>query len=378
METLDNFETRLFDNAYYIIRNKLDGKCLKLGLTEFDFFCHLLDGNDASTFDRISVENKEILRDKLNQTGFLNAGKTSKKYDLRDIKLFVFCKEGEAEWLFRFLKTFISPLGVILFFLSVIGSVWFLIYYRSLVLNSVAAVNISFTSFFCIIVFNRLGGLAHEFAHSASCYKYTGKTGSVGLKLFYLMPMLYVNTNHMYLIQNKLNKAVVAISGFMCSSIVSAVYAVLYVAFKSDIWLYCFILSFAVNFFNLIPFTKYDGYWLLGAVLGIDNLYDKSIVVFLCFIFRFPEFGKLKMSKIEKTLTSLYGFVCFIFNPVFWGYVVFGSYWYLGNYGIIPALIVPIVLITFLLISNINFCLKYHSIFRSGEYKIVLSNLRHS
>jgi uncharacterized membrane protein len=73
----------------------------------------------------------------------------------------------------------------------------------------------------------------------------------------------------------------------------------------------------------LIPFAKYDGYWILKSITGIDNLYDKSISLVYMLILNIKLYKILKIGILRKSMMTLYGTVIYAFHWILWIYSIY-------------------------------------------------------
>jgi hypothetical protein len=84
-----------------------------------------------------------------------------------------------------------------------------------------------------------------------------------------------------------------------------------------------------VMLFNLLPFIKVDGYWIVSSLLEVPNLRDRALEWFFVWsrsaLTRRPiHVGKLRfrdlleMPPLEQALLGCYGFSCALFGLGMW------------------------------------------------------------
>jgi Zn-dependent protease len=118
--------------------------------------------------------------------------------------------------------------------------------------------------------------MIHEFGHFAVAAHYGVRTRSLGIALFYLQPAAYADVTEAW-IKPKNVRIAVALGGIGFQSIPVAIGAILW-AFTSAplLGLYC-VANLVMILFNLIPFARLDGYFILSHLLQQHNLRQRSI-----------------------------------------------------------------------------------------------------
>lgn len=160
----------------------------------------------------------------------------------------------------------------------------------------------------------------HEFCHGITCKKYTNKVKEMGIMLFYFQPAMYCNVSSVYLIKDKKKKVIIFGAGIFSQLLLSALSVLVYfslarVGYKPSVLIYYSLSNVAVAIYNLIPFIKLDGYWILSTLLGIQNFREKSIDLVLAFILR--KNIKERYERRKGLLLS-YGILAMIFTSSIW------------------------------------------------------------
>ncbi|MBT9459667.1 MAG: hypothetical protein IV097_23830 [Burkholderiaceae bacterium] len=120
-------------------------------------------------------------------------------------------------------------------------------------------------------------GLLHELGHAAACRRHTGSVGAIGFGIFMTTPVLYCDVSDIHLLPRRA-KAMVGLAG-------------------GDIGVMkVFWLSLVAIAFNLVPFYRNDGFWVLNDLAGTDDLLKQSLAA--C------EAGRAKVGQWASGCTS--------------------------------------------------------------------------
>lgn len=160
------------------------------------------------------------------------------------------------------------PFYLTLFILAIINVVFFgYSKVNTLTLNENV---ILYIILFCILI-------GHEIGHSISAKKFDINVAEIGLGIYYIIPVLYVNLNEIWKLDRK-KRIIINFSG---------------IYFQFFIGLFIIIFSFIINDFknvlinlfnfnlmiiilNFNPFFKFDGYWIVSDLLNEKNLEKTS------------------------------------------------------------------------------------------------------
>ena len=122
--------------------------------------------------------------------------------------------------------------------------------------------------------------ILHESAHALTCKHFGRKVRSIGLVLYYGCPTFFTDVTDSWMLSRNKRMAV-AVAGVAANALVGGVCGVLIYFTDSDLLCRFFLVGAVVNilavFFNLIPFLKLDGYYILSDYLDMPNLREKSI-----------------------------------------------------------------------------------------------------
>ena len=308
-----------------IVDNQKNNKYIRLGTREAAYLLELLERSDdeiTNTGEPLTDEQKEILRQNYEKWGFLGSVEEKKKFDPSNIVLFSFKTDGPIKKVLNVTKHLISPIGFTMMLLSFVYIFYVIMYRGEALLDGFDRLDLSVSSFVTVYFINFFMSVTHELSHASACYKYSGHCGKIGIKLFYLMPAYFCDVSSIYLVSGRKKTVVTAASGVISNHIVGAITLFLYVllydmGIYSNTLLLFFLFNLTTILMNLIPFAKFDGYWIIKSLSGIDNLYDKSISAFLKFI----SFRRNK-NTATKPMMMFYGFFLFVFH---WGLWIYGT-----------------------------------------------------
>lgn len=120
--------------------------------------------------------------------------------------------------------------------------------------------------------------LLHEFSHAIVCKRYGGRVREGGAALILLMPIAYVDVSSGWKFDSKWKRLHVTIAGVL-SEFSAAALALLVWQAVDSVSLRSFLVDFVMLasigslLFNLNPLLKFDGYFALSDLSGVDNLY---------------------------------------------------------------------------------------------------------
>jgi putative peptide zinc metalloprotease protein len=223
----------------------------------------------------------------------------------------------------------------------------------------------------------------HEFAHGLTNKHFGGVIYEMGFMFYYFRPAVYCNVTDSYRF-SKWRRIAVAGAGIYFQLFVTSLALIAWQISGYSLGLVGRLLvSFAVinminNIINLIPLIKLDGYWMLTALIDIDNLRQKSFDFLNSLVFnRFLGTAKsnymLKQSnRKEKIIYTIYGITAIIFTFLIVIIVLirFGTYLVLrfGRLGFIVFLVMMITISLRALVSILKFV---GGVFRGGLKSIL-------
>lgn len=156
----------------------------------------------------------------------------------------------------------------------------------------------------------------HETSHAILCKIETGHVGECGCMLYFLIPTFYTDVTIIRTVEYKKKKKVI-LAGVYSQLLLNAILSILLLLVDSNnssiynAFEYIFITNLILIIANLIPFLKFDGYWLLSSYLNRDQLYEKSISL----VFK----GRKNQVEIGTKVMWAYGIVLIFFYITAWG-----------------------------------------------------------
>ncbi len=122
---------------------------------------------------------------------------------------------------------------------------------------------------------------AHEFAHGLTCKRFGGEVHDLGFLLIYFTPSFYTNVSDAWLFPEKAKRLWVGFAGPYFELFLWALATLTWRVTDVDtrinyVALLVMTLSGIKTLFNLNPFIKLDGYYLLSDYLELPNLRKRS------------------------------------------------------------------------------------------------------
>ncbi len=373
----------------FLVKNTNSGRFIRLGARETNYLLQTLNASEeASALQLEEVEDlpenlKGQLFTKFEEWDFLNDNsqelkRKDKFSDPSKIKLIRFNVEKLINFIYPFYSKLFSRGGLLLLALLFLADVSIIGYFLLSAAEATTS-NISFKfdmkDIILTVILYLLSTAAHEMGHAVVCKKYGGKVKSMGILLFYFFPCFYCDVTDIYGIQKRKHRARVALAGVFTNMILGLF--TLLVAFLLMFYniiplpLYYFSISCLwVSFYNLIPFVKLDGYWLLSATLGVTNLMDKGFLAAYTTIFDRKNIVQMHMTAVKRRLVALYGVIAFLFKPLFWSYNLFllSNYFEFRSEVVFIVMILGVCLILLDLSKNIR---RYYKMVKYDYYRLL-------
>lgn len=130
-----------------------------------------------------------------------------------------------------------------------------------------------------LFVFLIVSVSVHEFAHGAVLTYFGGQVRRMGIMLFYLSPAFFCDVTDAWKLQQKNQRALVALAGVNATFGIAGLATIAYTLIgQGQDWLA--LASLALYFgsvLNLVPFIKLDGYIALMTYLDVPNLRARSM-----------------------------------------------------------------------------------------------------
>ena len=122
--------------------------------------------------------------------------------------------------------------------------------------------------------------LIHEFGHSAATLKFKVQPKSIGFGFYYLLPVLYTDISGIWRLSKK-KRTIINLAGIymqlLSNSIILLISLLIENVTITSFLYYLALVNTSIIIINLLPFIKYDAYWLYSDLSGINNLQSKSV-----------------------------------------------------------------------------------------------------
>lgn len=125
----------------------------------------------------------------------------------------------------------------------------------------------------------------HELGHAFTLKHYKGVVLEIGLLFVCLLPGAYTNTTDAYGLVKRRQRTFVMAAGVICQVIIWGIALCLWSISTPGSWFYTttYLLMLAAQFtlaINLNPLNKFDGYYLVEAMTGINHLRKRSFAYY--------------------------------------------------------------------------------------------------
>jgi putative peptide zinc metalloprotease protein len=117
--------------------------------------------------------------------------------------------------------------------------------------------------------------LIHELGHIGACAKYKIIHGGIGFGFYFLLPVMYADITNIWMC-SKEQRIIANLGGIFAELLYAGLLSILFLITGIDILL---IASFSIStfvLFELNPFVRFDGYWILSDLANTPNLIQKS------------------------------------------------------------------------------------------------------
>ncbi|MGC1245893.1 MAG: hypothetical protein WA865_06740 [Spirulinaceae cyanobacterium] len=163
----------------------------------------------------------------------------------------------------------------------------------------------------------------HELGHALTLKHYNGIVPEVGLLFMFMMPAAYTNTSDSYCLVKRRQRVFVVGAGILTQLTVGGIAFWLWQISVESSWLYqsSYLLLIAALFtiaVNLNPLARFDGYHLLVALTGINNLRKRSFDYYRnLFTFTPTEEPKQTQPILAAYAPFSFAYIIFVFGSIF-------------------------------------------------------------
>lgn len=319
-------------DGMYIVKNAVTKRYVKMGSREINYLFQCI-GCESGEFDfsgegDLDQEERIFMYQKFDEWGFLNEGspeeKDSKKFDITKIKICEMNPDKLLQKIPKAIKELFSVKGALLVAaLTILTFAMLFRYPNELYRAAMDSLHFSLLQYIIFCLMMIVTTMLHEWGHAICCHRHGGKISSMGLMLFFLIPCFFCDVSDIYLFKNRKKSFSVAVSGIAVNYALGTISCILFFVLNqfgiyAPLLMFYYFANIGFVIFNMIPFVKLDGYWVATALLEVDNLMDKSILIFLTGILNPNGLKDAKCRGTKKTMLFLYGFSALVFRPIFW------------------------------------------------------------
>ncbi|MFT5133601.1 MAG: putative peptide zinc metalloprotease protein, partial [Gammaproteobacteria bacterium] len=135
--------------------------------------------------------------------------------------------------------------------------------------------------YFIALVFIKI---IHELGHAYTATRFGSKVASMGIAMMVMMPVLYTDTTDSWRLNSKRQRLLIGAGGMFAELYLAVIFTFLW-SFLPDglvrsaafiIATTSWIMSLAINL-NIL--MRFDGYYILSDLLGVENLQDRSFAL---------------------------------------------------------------------------------------------------
>jgi|WetSurMetagenome_2_1015567.scaffolds.fasta_scaffold149053_2 putative peptide zinc metalloprotease protein len=116
----------------------------------------------------------------------------------------------------------------------------------------------------------------HEIGHAAAASSFGAKHRGIGGGFYFFSPVLYADVTDIWRLKKK-QRIVVNVAGVYFEFIFISILIIISQFMNLEMLLMVSILVLTQTFYNLIPFIRSDGYWIVSDLLNSPNLMNESM-----------------------------------------------------------------------------------------------------
>ncbi|AFZ04634.1 site-2 protease family protein [Calothrix sp. PCC 6303] len=173
----------------------------------------------------------------------------------------------------------------------------------------------------------------HELGHAFTLKHYKGVVLDIGLMFICLLPGAYTNTTDAYGLVKRRQRTFVMAAGVICQVVIWGIALCLWSISTPGNWFYTatYLLMVAAQFtlaLNLNPLNKFDGYYLVEAMTGINHLRQRSFAYYAQLWRREPSLERTE----DIGILAVYAPACLLYitwllvNLFFWIWHLYPPY----------------------------------------------------
>jgi len=324
----NDIEIMPFDNGGYLVHHKKLGYRININTITYQLL-NLVDGKlTIEEIIRAFKQRYEISLKKENVLDILH--QKLAKYHIIENEHFEYKPKEKPSYLklsFTAVKKdwidgIVSKMGFLfskkIFYPTLFAMVIFMAFVILININTVksdlATINTANGSLYFLIF--GIVVVLHELGHAAACNKFGAKHGDIGFGFYLLSPVMYADVSDAWKLK-KSERIIVNLGGIYIQLIIASIFACIYLITNNNFLL---IPAFSIGglsiLYNLNPFFRTDGYWVLSDYVGIANLRENSNIALISFIKRKVNTID-NLFSLKNILLALYALISIGFIFVF-------------------------------------------------------------
>ena len=120
--------------------------------------------------------------------------------------------------------------------------------------------------------------IIHEFGHASAAYKYKINVGKIGVGMYFLYPVMYIDMTSAWRLPSK-QRVILDAGGMYFQALTIIPLTIIGFISQESLFFICSIYVLAMSVYNLLPFLKLDGYWLFCDYFELNNLSQNAFKI---------------------------------------------------------------------------------------------------
>jgi len=276
---MQNIHIKRFDSESYLVQKNF--RYYKVS-EKIAFLINMMNGDNSIEYIRKNYNNKfnEALTDaelfdiftKKIQTIFMNKEKENTTPSYLKLSKIIMNEEQVNIFSSPLKILFSKPIAILLAILFLYGIVFYSLNWQPIQIELKRS---SVTTVPYVFVFLLISTVFHELGHASACKFYRIRHGGIGIGFYLITPVMFADVTSAWELPTK-SRLVVNFGGIYFEMIFITILLIIY-CFTG--WNVINVISVTILLkllYNLNPFFRTDGYWMLSDLLNISNLRKKS------------------------------------------------------------------------------------------------------
>jgi putative peptide zinc metalloprotease protein len=231
--------------------------------------------------------------------------------------------EKRIQGLAQYLSKILFPQSPIFYFIMLVAG--FLIVLYHLKYWGIAEVSITISQLPFLFILLILNDLFHEIGHATACARFGIYPGRIGFGFYLMLPVFFADVSQAWRL-NRWKRIIVNLSGIYFELIFCLLILGILSLTRNFNLITVPVILFIKTIFNLNPFFRTDGYWVLSDAFNIPNLRKVSNEALMKCLYSSFTHKKISIS-FNEFLLSCYSLITVIFISTYTGMVLwFYSY----------------------------------------------------